>query len=722
VRQDGSDFEAQVWGVLITINDRPADLVTLHDVSQTNRMLRDLRERTQRLVEAEQLGSMGSGSLDLSTGEVTLSEGLFQLFGEPSTPHPVSVAWVLSRIPQADHDLLRSIYGTGCIGPAREATHRIECADGRVRIVLHRGVVESDEHGHAKCFRWVVQDISGKRQAEQQAYRLAHFDSVTRLPNRKSLRSRLDERVRLVLSQGRMQALCVLEIDQLALVSETMGYVQSEALLKAVAERLSTAQTGIDTLAHLGRGEYAVLFDEAFAGSESSMVSAAQALMHTLVEPFDLSGTEVFVSCQVGITVFPQDGTDPDQLLMQGQSAIRQGRHLGQRPIMFFSPQADERIAHRLNMEAGLRRALERQEFYLHYQPQLSLSTGRIIGVEALLRWTDAKLGEILPVDFIPVAEATGLILPIGTWVLRTACLQARAWQQAGLPIQRMAVNLSALQLQQSDIVQHVEAILLETGLDPRLLSLEVTEGMLLENVDHVVRALTELKAIGIEIALDDFGTGYSSLSYLRTLPIDVVKVDRSFVNDVTASPQNVSLTRAIINMAHSLQMKVLAEGVENEGQLALLIANHCDQFQGFYFSEAVASSVIETMLREGRQLPDPLLTRKTCKRTLLLVDDEENIVASLRRLLRRDGYHIVVAYSGAEGLQRLAEQEVDVIVSDQRMPGMTGVEFLRRAKELYPGTMRIVLSGYTELQSITDAINEGSIYKFLTKPWDDER
>ena len=285
-----------------------------------------------------------------------------------------------------------------------------------------------------------------------------------------------------------------------------------------------------------------------------------------------------------------------------------------------------------------------------------------------------------------------------------------------------MAVNLSVRQLQQSDIAHRIHAILLETGLQPRFLGLDITESVLIGESAHVAHVLGKLKALGVEISLDDFGTGYSSLSYLRQLPIDVVKVDRSFVHDVSAAPQDVSMTRAVIKMAHSLQMKVLAEGVETEGQLALLIAQQCDQMQGFFFSRPVPAEAIAEMLRERHQLPEHLLQRRARQRTLLLVDDEDNVVASLKRLLRRDGYRIVTANSGAQGLQRLAEQPVDVIVSDQRMPGMTGVEFLRRAKELFPDTVRMVLSGYTELQSITDAINEGAIYKFLTKPWDDER
>ncbi len=249
-----------------------------------------------------------------------------------------------------------------------------------------------------------------------------------------------------------------------------------------------------------------------------------------------------------------------------------------------------------------------------------------------------------------------------------------------------------------------------------------MTYGTLLAFGALASAVLRDIKSLGVEISLDDFGTGFSSLSSLSSLPIDVVKVDRSFVHDVTGASKDVSVTRAIISMAHGLQMQVLAEGVENEGQLGLLLAHGCDKFQGFWFSPPLPAAEFERLLREERGLPARLVRRERRTRTLLLVDDEENILAALKRLLRRDGYHIITANSAAEGLQRLAENEVDVILSDQRMPGMTGVEFLRRAKELYPDTVRMVLSGYTELQSIIDAVNEGAIYKFLTKPWDDQR
>ncbi len=382
-----------------------------------------------------------------------------------------------------------------------------------------------------------------------------------------------------------------------------------------------------------------------------------------------------------------------------------------------------EATAHlrRTAIASALRTAIERHELSLHYQPQVDLQSGAMYGVEALLRWHSATLGTVPPAELIAVAEQTDQIAAISDWVLRAACTQAQAWRRAGLADLRVSVNVSGKELVHDDLAQRVQSMLLETGAEPGMLGIEVTETTLVGDTLRAARTLHALRAIGVQIALDDFGTGYSNLSMLRSLPIDVIKIDRSYVHDVTAAPAQVSITRAVITMAHSLQMKVLAEGVETEGQLALLIANRCDAIQGYFFSQPVGATDIETLWREQRRLPDKFFSQTPRQRTLLLVDDEENIVASLKRSLRRGGYRILTANSAAEGLQRLAESEVDVIVSDQRMPVMTGVEFLRRAKALYPETVRIVLSGYTELQSITDAINEGAIYKFLTKPWEDD-
>ena len=582
---------------------------------------------------------------------------------------------------------------------------------------MELGADGSPAHLHA-----TLQDITSQREAEQVIHDLAHVDFATALPNRSALRARLVEAILEARREDRHLGLLVIKIDQFKLAHEGLGYAASDDLLKAVAQRLRDTASGVDMIAHLGGGEFAVLLIGPGDVGEAAAQIMARTLMQALADPFHVGSTEIFATCTVGVALFPGDAEQPDELLNRAGASAQQAHLSSAERICFYTPEANARANTRLANEAGLRRALDRNELYVCYQPQVDLSTGRMVGLEALARWKDAVRGEISPIEFIPLAEQIGLIIPIGEWVLRRACLDSVGWQAEGLPAVRVGVNLSMQQLQLPDIAQRIQAILHETGLDPRRLSIEITESMLLDKVAHVAQTLLHLKSIGVEIALDDFGTGYSNLSYLSKLPIDVLKIDRSFVHDVTAPTQDVSITRALINMAHGLNMKVLAEGVENESQLALLVASRCDQIQGYYFSRPVDSASIAAMLRDDKRLPAHLLARQARQRTLLLVDDEENIIASLRRLLRRDGYHIITASSGAQGLQRLAENKVDVILSDQRMPGMTGVEFLRRAKELYPETVRMSLSGYTELQSITDAINEGSIYKFLTKPWDDER
>jgi EAL domain-containing protein (putative c-di-GMP-specific phosphodiesterase class I)/FixJ family two-component response regulator len=361
-------------------------------------------------------------------------------------------------------------------------------------------------------------------------------------------------------------------------------------------------------------------------------------------------------------------------------------------------------------------------ELSLAYQPQVCLTSGRIIGAEALLRWESPRLGCVSPERFVAAAEASGQIIGLGRWVMVQACRQAAAWRRAGLSAVRVGVNVSPAQFRGDDVTALVQQALAESRLPATALGLEITEGALLHDADAAANALRPLQAEGVEIALDDFGTGYSSLSRLRDLPIDLVKIDRSYVHDVAAAASHASLTRSVIHLAHGMHLRVLAEGVETEDQLRLLLEHGCDRFQGWVFGKAVDAQAFSRLLAEGRCLPQALTHRREHQRTLLLVDDEEHILSALRRLFRRDGYRLLTATSGAQGLEVLAANAVDVIVSDQRMPGMTGVEFLRHAKEMRADTVRMTLSGYTDLQSIIDAVNEGAVYKFLTKPWDDVR
>ena len=374
------------------------------------------------------------------------------------------------------------------------------------------------------------------------------------------------------------------------------------------------------------------------------------------------------------------------------------------------------------DLEHALRQALERDEFRLHYQPQADMISGRIIGVEALIRWESQKLGQVSPVEFIPVAENSGLIEPIGEWVMRTACAQGGEWAKMGFSSLRIAVNLSAHQFRSKGFTETLAQIIADSSLPELMLELELTESMMMQDVSAVIATLQNITAMGVRVSIDNFGTGYSSLSYLKRFPINVLKIDQAFVREVTSDPDSAAIVKAIITMAHSLRLSVIGEGVETQGQLAFLGNHQCDEIQGYLFSKPVPAEELSRLLQEHRCLDLSAIHDKSEQRTLLLVDDEANIATSLKRLLRSDGYHILTASSGKEGLELLATNHVCVIISDQRMPEMTGVEFLSRVKTLYPDTVRMVLSGYTELKSVTDAINEGAIYKFLTKPWEDEQ
>lgn len=679
------------------------------------------QQRAMLLRHAEELAQIGCAETDLMSEEVVWSDGMYRLIGVTQTEAESPRSdWLDRRVPADERSRVRSISHAVTGETPCEFEHRLLRADGSLRIVMHRGMVVFDAQGWPRRMLTILQDITGKHEAELRIERLANSCEVTGLANRKALLEALDIRLQQLRRDHSQLALFDLAIDQFDLVTHSLGFDVAEQLLKEVARRLIEAVPKSALVAHLGRSEFALLLSEGALDAAPAR-GWAEDLRGVLAAPLALGETELQISCAVGLTLSPRDGDQPRLLLRQAQAALSLARESKGSRIEFFDVATQERAAARLALEAALRRALRCGEFNLHFQPQLDLQTGQICGAEALLRWQDPLRGSVSPADFIPLAEETGLIVEIGEWVLRKACQQCLEWQRAGLRAVRVSVNLSGRQLQQLDIAWRVQTILMETGLDPKYLSLEITESVLIDESTHMARVLNTLRAIGIELVLDDFGTGYSNLSYLRRLPITMIKLDRRIVHDIAAGDQEVSMSRAVINLAHELKLGVLAGSVETEGQLALLMANRCDQMQGFYFSPAVPAAAFAEQLAADKRLPEHLFEQKR-ERTLLLVDDEENILAALKRLLRRDGYRIVTALSGAQGLQRLAETQVDVIVSDQRMPGMTGVEFLRRAKDLCPDTVRMVLSGYTELQSITDAVNEGAIYKFLTKPWDDER
>lgn len=547
---------------------------------------------------------------------------------------------------------------------------------------------------------------------------LAYFDVLTGLPNRTLFYERLTQGLALARRNQSLLAVLSVDLDNFKAVIDTLGHGVGDLCLLEVGHRLTASLRDTDSVGRMSSDKFAIILPE-IENSEAA-ANVARKLIASGRNAYRIDGHELFVSASIGIAMFPDDADNSDALVGNADSAMYRAKDLGRNTFQFFTTEMNRNTQDKLRLEADLHYALPRGEFLLYYQPKVSCTTGQVTGLEALLRWLHPQRGLVGPIDFIPALEATDLIIEVSAWVLATACAQAQRWHAAGLGTPTIAVNVSGRQMLGDGMVEMVRQALNASGLAPAYLELELTESQLMKNAENVIGILTRLKAMGVRLSVDDFGTGYSSLAYLKRFPIDSLKVDRAFVRDIIADPNDVSITRAIITLAHSLNLKVVAEGVETEGQLGLLIANYCDEIQGYYFSWPLPTEEATALLRTGRSLDSRMLGGMKRSRTLLLVDDEANILSSLKRLLRADGYQILTAPGAEQGLELLASHRVDVIVSDQRMPGMSGVEFLRRVKVLHPATIRLVLSGYTDLQTVTDAINEGAIYKFLTKPWDD--
>ncbi len=612
------------------------------------------------------------------------------------------------------HDRLRAGKGSTHAFEERYLRQDGSLLWGNVTVSLER-----DGSDGPKYMIAVVEDITERKQMEQRLQHLAHFDSLTSLPNRLLFGDRLKQVLAQADRNGWLVAVLFVDLDHFKLVNDTLGHGIGDRLLQEVAQKLLDCVRAGDTIGRLGGDEFALILPNVACAQDAALV--AQKLVGALARPILIDGHEIFASASVGITLYPSDSKDPEQLVRNADTAMFRAKDMGRNGYQFYTAEMNARVEERLRLENGLRHALERNEFLLHYQPKVNLASGEVTGVEALLRWRRGD-GELVgPAQFIPLLEETGLIVPVGDWVLNQACTQIKAWQEAGLPHITVAVNLSARQFQSRDLVDTVQRAIKSSGIDPRLLELELTESLLMRNANEAIDVLGRLRSMGVSLSVDDFGTGYSSLAYLKRFPLNTLKIDRSFVSEIVSDPDDASIARAILTLAHSLKLKVVAEGVETEAQMAFLAANHCDEMQGYYFSRPLAPEDCAALLQERRRLTPPAGAGRTGQRTLLLVDDEANIVTALERLLRPDGYRIVTAGSAREGLELLAKNSVGVIISDQRMPEMTGIEFFKRVKEIHPETVRIVLSDHTEPQSITDAINESAVYKFLVKPWDDE-
>ncbi|MDN2712158.1 EAL domain-containing protein [Janthinobacterium sp. SUN118] len=473
--------------------------------------------------------------------------------------------------------------------------------DGQLRWFSINGEPLFNELGEFRGYRGTGSEITERKLAEQQIQHIAHHDVLTGLPNRALLRDRLAQAMALSRRKNRALWVLLIDLDRFKFVNDSLGHKAGDLLLKTIAARLQASLRESDTVARLSGDEFVTILCEQADETLSSAI--VQRVMDAVAQPVMLDGKEFFVTCSIGVAVYDMPGDvtlngETQNLIEQADIAMYCAKKQGRNNIKFYTPAMNQATLERLRIETALRNALEREQFVLHYQPQLDLASGRIVGLEALLRWQHPDLGMVAPQRFIALAEDTGLIVPIGAWVMRQACTQMQAWHAAGLGRLRLAVNLSARQFNEPNLVASIADVLAETGLAPACLELELTESLFMHDVALAVSQLHDMKALGVQLSIDDFGTGYSSFAYLRTFPIDVLKIDRSFVNDVASDADDAAIVVSIIALAHNLKLRVVAEGVETAEQLDYLRRHGCDEAQGFYFSHPLPAHEVEALLR----------------------------------------------------------------------------------------------------------------------------
>src|SRR5688572_3301898 len=472
--------------------------------------------------------------------------------------------------------------------------------DGSTVPVLFGAALHEDE---IACF---VVDLSQNKQTQEKLNHLAYHDALTNLPNQVLFKDRLKQAIALSRRNDQMQAVLLLNLDRFKTINDSLGYTAGDRLLQSVAQRLTSCVRESDTVARFGSDEFAILLTQIPRAQDAANV--ARAIKNSLDQAFIFDDQEIFVSSSIGISLYPHDGRDTAGLLKTAGVALDRAKMQGGNNYNFYTAGGTTRALKQLVLESNLRAALERSEFFVQYQPQVAIKDFHLVGMEALVRWQHPSLGLLYPKEFITLAEESGMIVALGDWVMRTACAQSMAWQDAGLTPMILSVNFSARQFQQPTFIADVTQILKDTSLDPRWLELELTESSIMKDPEVAIEKLHELKLMGIRVAIDDFGTGYSSLNYLKRFPIDTLKIDKSFVSDVCKDPHDTAIVRAIITLGHALDLTVVAEGVETQEQLQYLSSLDCDVLQGFLFSKALSATAFEELLVEHKQVvPSPV-------------------------------------------------------------------------------------------------------------------
>jgi diguanylate cyclase (GGDEF)-like protein len=588
----------------------------------------------------------------------------------------------------------------------------------RAVFMLHSSEVGVFDEEEVRLVGLLVRDLSFAMDYIDKSHQLdylASFDSVTGLPNEATFQNRVGQLLQ-TRSHDAHLIVALLDLEHFSSINDTFGREAGDGLLRDVATRLARALGRSAELARFSADTFAIA---ATTQRSEPPETLAGEIRQALAEPFMIGNQSVYLSAQAGLVGSDPEHVDAAALIQHADLALKTAKADHEQAVI-FRPDIPARTAQRAAFEAELRLAVKRDEFRLFYQPLVELEHGKMVAMEALIRWQHPERGLQSPAVFMQTVEDSDLAIAVGDWVLNTACTQTKVWLDAGYGPLSVSVNISARQFSDQDLVTRVASALQQSGLPPNHLTLELTEGIVMRGAENFIAKLDCLKALGIRLSLDDFGTGYSSLSYLKRFPLDQLKIDQSFVRELVTNADDASIVRAVLSVAHSLGLEVIAEGVETEAQLKWLRRHRCEKMQGYYFSRAVDVATFSELLASRRDLSAVLADKSDGERTLLVVDDEKNIVSAIARLLRGEGYRILTATSAAEAYEVLAKNAVQVVLSDHRMPVMTGAKFLNSLRTLYPDTVRILFSGQVELEALTEAINSGEVYRFLLKPWDD--
>jgi diguanylate cyclase (GGDEF)-like protein/PAS domain S-box-containing protein len=592
VRADGATRWVQERGVASVDEVSHQNVLEgfLEDITERKRAEEALEELEQRCQDLYENAVEGMFRADSDGQWISANRSLARIYGYDSPEELLNSARDCSR--EELHRRLQS----------EESVHGFECEakkqNGEVIWVSMTGQVKRDTHGRVTHYEGTVEDISERRRFQAHIEHQANFDALTGLPNRALLDERLRQAIKQAEAAGARVTVALVDLDHFKFINDSLGHQHGDVLLQTIGERLKGCMRESDTVARQGGDEFVlVLRNYADDGEITGIMQRVQA---AVAAPWCTGRRELHVTCSIGIAVYPQDGRSADVLLRNADSAMYKAKENGRSNYQFFTAELNRVTFERLSVERRLRSALVRKQFVLHYQPRINVHTGRIIAVEALLRWRAPQGGLYRPARFISVAEHTGLIVPIGKWVLRTACDQARSWQIQGLRSILVSVNVSPRQFREGDIVQTVADALEQSGLPARYLQLELTENMMMGDAEKYVLMLRDLKQLGVQLAIDDFGTGYSSLSYLKRFPIDHLKIDRAFIKDIASDPDDGAIVQTIIALGHKLGMRIVAEGVETEEQREYLQRNRCDEMQGYYFAKPLPASEFAALLSDS--------------------------------------------------------------------------------------------------------------------------